>query len=271
LNLSAYFNRIRLNRSVRADHDTLCALHRAHQLAVPFENLDVQLGRSIGLDVDAAFAKIVTRGRGGWCYEMNGLLGAVLAHIGFDVQRVTAGVMREHAGDEQMGNHLCLLVRLDQPYLVDVGFGGSMLDPMPLHEVERVDPPYYLALGERDNGYWRFTEHTGGDPFSFDFGIELANEALMVRRCEFLQTSSASPFVQNLIVQRRTVDTHLSLRGRVLTIIQSNRQEKLILASAAELVATLYDKFELNVPEAADLWPRICARHEAVFASEQPH
>jgi N-hydroxyarylamine O-acetyltransferase len=271
LNLSAYFDRIRFNRSVRADYDTLCALHRAHQLAVPFENLDVQLGRTIGLDADAAFAKIVVGRRGGWCYEMNGTFGAVLADIGFDVQRVTAGVLRERAGDEQMGNHLCLLVRLDQTYLVDVGFGGSMLEPLPLRAIERVDPPYHLALAECDSGYWRFTEHTGGDPFSFDFGIEPANEELMVRRCQYLQTSSASPFVQNLVVQRRTVDAHLSLRGRVLTITHSDRQEKLMLESAAELVATLFDKFELNVPEAADLWPRICARHEAVFASEQPH
>jgi N-hydroxyarylamine O-acetyltransferase len=273
LELSAYLNRIHFDGSVRPDLATLRAIHRAHQYAIPFENLDVQLGRPVGLDLEANYDKIVCQRRGGWCYEMNGVMGWALKEIGFEVMRMSAGVMRVRAGDAQLGNHLCLLVCLDQPYLADVGFGGSLVEPLPLRASEREDRPYRLALSEPGDSYWRFAEKAHGDvdAFSFDFRVAPADEALLARKCQFLQTDRASPFIQNLVVQRRTADTHLSLRGRVLAAIHAIRVDRRLLNSADELVATLRDNFDLNLPEAATLWPSICARHEVLFAgtSEQ--
>ena len=268
MELSAYLHRIRFRGSVRPDLATLSAIHRAHQYATPFENLDVQLRRPVAIDREANYDKIVCRRRGGWCYEMNGVMGWALEQIGFEVMRVGAGVMRMRAGDAQLGNHLCLLVRLEQPYLVDVGFGGSLAEPLPLRASEREDRPYRLGLSELGDGYWRFAEiaHGDGDPFSFDFLAAPADEALLARKCRFLQTDPASPFIQNLVVQRRTADTHVSLRGRVLATTHSARVDKQLLNSAHELVATLRDIFDLDTPEAATLWPSICARHEALFA-----
>jgi N-hydroxyarylamine O-acetyltransferase len=268
LELAAYLHRIGFGGSVRPDLATLRAIHRAHQYAIPFENLDVQLRRPVVMDLQANYDKIVRRRRGGWCYEMNGVMGWALEQIGFEVMRIGAGVMRVRAGDAQLGNHLCLLVRLEQPYLVDVGFGGSLAEPLALRASEREDRPYRLGLSEMDDGYWRFAEiaHGDGDPFSFDFRAAPAEEALLARKCRFLQTDPASPFIQNLVVQRRTDDTHLSLRGRVLATTHAAHLDKKLLNSAEELVATLREKFDLDVPEAATLWPLICARHEAVFA-----
>jgi len=266
MDLRAYLNRIRYNGEVRADLATLRAVHRAHQYAVPFENLDVQLRRSLVTDPEAAYDKIVRRRRGGWCYEMNGVMGWALREIGFDVTRLSAGVMREHIGDVQLGNHLCLLVRLDRPYLVDVGFGGSLSEPVPLGVSAFEDHPYRIALSETPDGYWRFTERALGDPFSFDFRATPAEETLFRAKCSFLQSDAGSPFVQNLVVQRRTADTHYSLRGRVLTTLRSADQEKKLLNSPDELVATLRERFDLEVPEAASLWPAICARHDEVFS-----
>ena len=268
MDLSAYLQRIRFDGSVLPDLATLKAIHRAHQYAIPFENLDVLLRRPVVLDLEASYDKIVRQRRGGWCYELNGVMGWALKEMGFEVMRVSAGVMRVQAGDAQLGNHLCLLVRLDQPYLVDVGFGGSLAEPLPLAASEREDRPYRLELGELGDGYWRFTEtaHGEGDAFSFDFRVAPADEALLLRKCEFLQTDRASPFIQNLVAQRRTADTHLSLRGRVLAAIHATRIDKKLLKSAAELITTLRDRFDLDVPEAAALWPSICARHKVLFA-----
>jgi N-hydroxyarylamine O-acetyltransferase len=263
-------HRIGFDGSVRPDLATLIAIHRAHQYAIPFENIDVLLGRPVVLDPEANYDKIVCRRRGGWCYEMNAVMGWALKQIGFEVMRMSAGVMRE--GDAQMGNHLCLLVRVGQPYLVDVGFGGSMAEPLALRASEREDRPYRVWLSEGDD-YWRYAEiaHGDADAFSFDFRVAHADEALLARQCQWLQTDPASPFMQNLVVQRRTADTHFSLRGRVLTVIHATRVDKKVLNSSDELVATLRDSFGLDTPEAATLWPSICARHEAVFAgrSEQ--
>jgi N-hydroxyarylamine O-acetyltransferase len=267
LDLSAYLHRIRLDGSVRPDLASLRAIHRAHQYAIPFENLDVQLRRPVVLDVEANYNKIVRRRRGGWCYEMNGVMGWALKQIGFEVMRVSGAVMRVRAGDAHLGNHLCLVVHLAESYLVDVGFGGSLAEPLPLKALEREDSPYRLGLSEQDDGYWRFVEiERAAEPFGFDFRAAPADETLLARKCQFLQTDPASPFVQNLVVKRRTADALISLRGRVLQVIHAARGEKKLLNSADELVATLRNSFDLDVPEAATLWPAICARHDALFA-----
>jgi N-hydroxyarylamine O-acetyltransferase len=119
------------------------------------------------------------------------------------------------------------------------------------------------------HGYWRFSERAHGEPFSFDFLIGTADETRFAEKCSVLQTSLDSPFVQNLVVQRRTGDTHLSLRGRVLTTLRKTGEEKIKLASVDEFVAALRDRFDLDVPEAAALWPAICARHDALFKDSE--
>jgi N-hydroxyarylamine O-acetyltransferase len=263
--LAAYLERIGFYGSARPDLQTLSGLQGAHVRTVPFENLDVQLRRPAGLDIDSCFDKIVRQRRGGWCFELNGLLGWALREIGFDVLRMSAGVMRERLGDVQMGNHLCLLVRLDRPYLVDVGFGGSLSQPLPLEAAEHHDIPYHITLTDMSGGYWRFSERALGEAFSFDFCVTAADEARFAEKCAELQTSPDSPFVQNLVVQRRMGDKHLSLRGRVMTVLHETGEGKTQLGSADELVAVLRDKFHLDVPEAATLWPAICARHYALF------
>jgi N-hydroxyarylamine O-acetyltransferase len=83
-----------------------------------------------------------------------------------------------------------------------------------------------------------------------------------------LQADPASVFVQNLAVKQRVGNAYAVLRGRVLTIVTGARTERETLDSPAALVATLHDWFKLDVPEAATLWPRICARHAALFQDD---
>jgi N-hydroxyarylamine O-acetyltransferase len=260
-----YLERVGFSGTARPDLETLRELQHTHVRAVPFENLDVQLRRPVGLDIDACFDKIVRQRRGGWCFELNGLFGWALREIGFDVMRMSGGVNRETLGDAQMGNHLCLLVRIDGPYLVDVGFGGSLSQPLPLSAAEHRHLPYHLMLADLVDGYWRFTERAHAKPFSFDFHPTAADETRFAAKCAELQTSPASPFVQNLVAQRRIGDAHLSLRGRVLTTLSETGEETITLASADELVAALQEKFKLSVPGVSTLWPAICARHSALF------
>src|SRR4029078_11594867 len=99
--------------SARADLATLRAVHRQHLERIPYENLDVQFGRRLSIEIETIFEKIVSRGRGGWCYEMNGLLGWALEEIGFKVTRMAGGVMRATLGDGNLRNTLVLRVGLD--------------------------------------------------------------------------------------------------------------------------------------------------------------
>jgi N-hydroxyarylamine O-acetyltransferase len=269
MKLAAYLDRIGHRGSVAPDPDTLRSLVRAHLAAVPFENLDVQLGRPLTTEIPAIFDKLVERRRGGWCYENNGVLGWALGEIGFDVRRISAGVMRTVRGDAALGNHLALIVTLaGKPWLVDVGFGGSLVRPLPLEAGEREDAPFTVSLSETE-GYWRFAEQVpGGDPFSFDFRADPADEALLARQCGVQQSHPDSIFVQNLIVQQRQGDTHVVLRGRVFSERSPTGKTERLVAGAGELVALLRDRFGLDVPEAAGLWDKVCARHEILFPAE---
>ncbi len=268
--LAAYLGRIGYSGTAAVDYATLAQLQRLHLAAIPFENLDALLGRPPGLERDEIFGKLVTQRRGGWCYEMNGVFGRMLQTIGFDVTRVVGGVMRETHGDSVLGNHLSLIVHLDRDYLVDVGFGGSQLVPLPLEEVSQKDGPFRIGLALIADGYWRFAEEIDGRHFSFDFRPELGDEALLAHMNGWLAHAPESPFMKNLVVQRRVGDRQLTLRGRVLKTFDESGVHTREIASAEDLVATLRDEFALDAPEAAKLWPVITDRHEELFGEAAP-
>ena len=269
--LNAYLDRIAYEGEIRADRSTLAALVRAHVTAVPFENLDVQLGRRLTTAPSDAYAKIVERRRGGWCYEQNGLFGWVLAELGFEVTRVAAAVMRQDRGDIAKANHLCLLVGIPGKsgrQLVDVGFGGSLLEPLELAEGEQLQTPYRLGLRRLDDRNWRFFEDPGDGEFSYDFEPGAADESVLSAKCDLLQSDPDSSFVLNLVAQIRRPDAHIALRGRVLTISTAEGKASRTLDSAGELLDTLDHVFGLRVPEIGDTWQRIVERHDVLFGPE---
>jgi N-hydroxyarylamine O-acetyltransferase len=272
MRLDRYLARIGLDARPPATRKGLFALQRAHTLSVTFENLDVQLGVSLDTDIEAAYDKIVERGRGGWCYEQNGLYGWALKELGFSVTRVAAAVMREERGSAADANHLCLLVNDPEgeaaPWLADVGFGGSLLEPLLLVEAMYRQPPYDIGLKRIHDG-WRFVENDGSGEFSFDFSPVAGSETALSNRCRYLQTNPDSSFVQTLVAQRRAPRSHLTLRGRLLTELGGKGSQTRRLESAAELAATLRGQFALDVPDVESLWPRIVARHEEVFSDDR--
>lgn len=263
--LAAYLDRIGYRGGRRPDLATLDAIVRAHVATIAFENLDVQLGRRVTSDLPAIFAKLVTARRGGWCFEQNGLLGWALEQLGFTVMRVAGGVMRIEAGDVAIGNHLGLIVMLDRPWLADVGFGGSLAAPIPLQPGEHAHAPFTVSLSQVDRGYWRFEERLGGKPFSWDFRAVPADEARFAHHLDHLQTDAGSPFVENLVAQRRIDDAHLSLRGRIFSRIGPDGEDRHIADSGEEVAALLRTHFDLDVPEIAARWPAIAARHQLLF------
>lgn len=266
MELAAYLDRIGFAGQARPDLATLKAVHRAHLLAIPYENLDVQLGRPLTTDPAAAFDKIVGRGRGGWCYEMNGLLGWALEEIGFSVTRMSGAVAREVRGDAAVGNHLILKVDLDgEPWMADAGFGDGPLGPFRIGPGAFRDGHFHFSLALRPDGWWRLTNHPRGGAPSFDFRDELADETVLADKCQWLQTAPESGFVQNAVAQRHRPEGLAILRGRTLRMLLADETAESLIGSADEYVAMLSEVFALDLPEAADLWPAICARHEALF------
>ena len=266
--LAAYLDRIGFVGDARPDRATLDAVHRAHLLAIPYENLDVQLRRRRTPSPQAAFDKLVNEQRGGWCYEMNGTLGLALSLIGFKVTRMAGGVARAAMGDAVVGNHLVLRVDLPEgPVIADVGFGDGPLTPFDFRPGPFSSRGFDFNLEDQGDGWWRVHNHPRGGAPNFDFQPLTADEELFARQCEFLQTSETSFFTQNLFCFRHTKDGVQALRGRVLRHLTAEGTDERLLESSDDLVETLTTTFGLNVPAAATLWPGILARHEVVMAA----
>lgn len=270
--LQGYLDRIGFAGRPRVDLDTLRAMHRGHLLAIPYENLDVQLGRRVGFDIDAIYDKLVNRRRGGWCYEMNGLFAWALETIGFPITRLAAGVMRAERGDAALGNHLAIRVHVPGSavaYLADVGFGDGALEPVALTPGAFQQRGFHFALEELGAGWWRFHNHPHGGASSFDFRLAPADTAVLAHQCHYLQTSTESPFTQLVVAQRHVARGMLALRGRVLSEIRPGAVYRRELADAADFAKALTDLFGIDEPAALALWPRVVERH-ARFIAQRP-
>jgi len=140
--LQAYLARIALKEAPPPTAEGLAQLQRAHRLAIPFENLDVILGRGIEIDSESVFAKLVTAKRGGYCFEQNRLFGDALDALGFVARPLLARVWLGAVGPPPGRTHTLSLVTIDgQDWIADAGFGGSYAPPMPLVEGETALAP----------------------------------------------------------------------------------------------------------------------------------
>jgi N-hydroxyarylamine O-acetyltransferase len=246
MNLGAYLDRIRFNRPLRTDFETLRALHRAHLLAVPFENLDIHRGTPIDLSLDRLYDKIVRRRRGGFCYELNGLFAWALAEIGFWVQLHAARVFE----GEQEGpdfDHLALQVYADGAALSDVGFGDSFIEPLRLEdgfEVLQRQMTYRLA---ESNGTWTLWRrvHEKWEP-QYAFELTPRRLAEFAPMCRHHQTSPQSIFTSKPICSIATPSGRMTLSGRTLIVTeQGERRERDVADEEYECI--LRDRFGITV------------------------
>ncbi|XP_077535740.1 arylamine N-acetyltransferase-like [Haemaphysalis longicornis] len=154
---AAYLARIHVPKPGPPDLNTLRVLVHEHLKNVTFENIDVLLGRPIDLDANSLFSKIVQRGRGGYCFELNSLFARLLRSMGYSLRlrmaRVRWGMPRDTP--HTLKQHLVLIAELlGEEYLVDVGFGGpNIFVPLPLTAgLESADHPFTLRALNADDG-----------------------------------------------------------------------------------------------------------------------
>jgi len=244
VDVDAYLERIGYAGSREPGEDTLSELHRAHMLAVPFENLDIHLGVANVLDPEHVFDKIVTRRRGGWCYELNGLFALLLESLGFTVTRYSASVVLSDPASPDFA-HLTLGVDLERPWLADVGFGASFTRPLRLDED---------GDQERDGNTYRVTRGSDGRMVLYENGAAQYAFALEARRmeqfaemCTLQQTSPGSHFLHAPMCSRATEDGRVSLAGmRLITTTKHGRSER-ELGNEADRAAVLRDLFGVDL------------------------
>lgn len=139
--LDAYFARIGLPARVTPDSEGLGRLQREHRLSIPFENLDVALGRGIAIDSASVFAKLVTNRRGGYCFEHNRLFLDALGALGFTARPLLARVWLGATETPPLTHTLSLVTIDGRDWIADAGFGASYAPVMALVDGWEADAP----------------------------------------------------------------------------------------------------------------------------------
>jgi N-hydroxyarylamine O-acetyltransferase len=250
LDLSAYLKRIGYDDALQPDHATLSALHLAHASHIPFENIDVLLGRPILLDLDSLQAKLVSGRRGGYCFEHNLLFSAVLQEVGFSVTQLAARV-RYRTTRLLPRTHMLLLVELDGArWLVDVGFGGEgLLRPVPIGNGEPTSQFAWTYRVVEEGRAWvaqSLRDGVWGDLYAFTFEPQLLPDYEMASY--YTSTHPSSRFLQALTVQLPTPEVRHLLRGRELIADRGGEIESRIVSDEDELLQVLAETFGLRFP-----------------------
>ena len=236
----------------------------AHATSIPFENLEVLLGRGVKLDPEALFDKIVERRRGGYCFEHNSLMLRVLESLGFAVEGLAARVLwNQPEGKPGPRTHMLLRVSLPEGiYLADVGFGGlTLTTPLRLevgpeqttpHEPHRLVPMEdEIELQARlDSGWTRLYHFTLKPQLLIDY--EVANW--------FTATYPDGLFTKNLMMARPDLNRRYAIFNREFTIRpRGGPAERRTLQIAGELGDVLAQHFRLPTDPAdvKRVWEKI--------------
>jgi N-hydroxyarylamine O-acetyltransferase len=259
LDLAAYLRRIGFTGEARADADTLRQLVRLHAQAIPFENLDAFTGRAVSLEPAAVADKLLRRGRGGWCFEQNLLLGDALRALGYPVVDMAARVVWNRPADAAVARtHRLLQVRTEgRDWLADAGFGGQTLTGLlDLHSTEPQATPHepfrLRRLGEERvlesqiRGEWL-------PLFRFDLQPQLPVDFEAANYQ--LAHDPASHFTQGLTVSFATAAGRHVLRGHPLHGVElvfhatGGESRRVELRTATEIMQALREVFGLPVDD----------------------
>jgi N-hydroxyarylamine O-acetyltransferase len=249
VDLAAYLARIAYRGPTEPTAETLRAIHHAHLLSIPFENLDIPLGRKILLDEDAILHKIIDQWRGGFCYELNGAFAALLRALGFPTTLLSARVTRDAGGESPEFDHLTMRVDLHNPWLADVGFGDSFLEPLRLESGrEHADPTGTFRLTQLDERLQlEKLESSGRWKPQYSFALQPRSLNDFAGMCHYHQTSPESHFTQNRICSRATPDGRITLSGMKLIVTRNGQRQERMLTSDGEWHNALQEHFGINL------------------------
>lgn len=251
LDLDAYFRRIGYQGSLDPTLDTLQRIHFAHTINIPFENLDVLLGKPISLELGDIQRKLVTNHRGGYCFEQNRLLGEILIALGFRVTGLAARV-RKGSTAIRPRTHMILKVELEGvAWLVDVGFGSEgILYPIRLDQSEAIEQhAWSYRICEEGDLLVLQTLYQDGWFDLYAFTQEPQHPVDYLVANHFTQTHSRSPFTYTLLVQKSTAVVRKILLNRQFILARAGVHEIKRIADDGALLKVLDTEFGLQFPD----------------------
>jgi N-hydroxyarylamine O-acetyltransferase len=264
VDLRAYYARIGYDGVADATLATLRALHRLHPQAIAFENLSALLGEPVPLALPALQAKLLGGERGGWCFEHNLLLRAVLQDLGFDVAGLAAQVLWQQPADvRRPRSHMLLRVEVGaDSYLADVGFGGLTLTaPLRLMaDLEQDTPHGRFRLRAEGHGYSLWAQLPQGWRALYRFDLQPQLPIDYEYANWYLATHPDSLFRQSLVVARVAADGRHTLQdGRYQFHSTQGHSDAGSVNSVPELRALLAARFGIHAPAGAAAEARLAA------------
>jgi N-hydroxyarylamine O-acetyltransferase len=271
LDLNAYLERVGYGGPVAPTESALIALHRAQVFTIPFENLDIHLGRPIRLDAASLCAKLVDGHRGGYCYELTGLFLLVLRRLGFDVMCLAGrNMMRETPVQK---SHQALLVTLDRrQWLVDLGFGGNgLIEPIPL-EPGTVFPQFFDAFRIQQLSPFSFLlqsrpHDTWQSLYAFTLEEYYPLDYAMMNY--YNSTSPTSAFTQRRMAARPGPEGRTTLSDRELKVRRGSETTTMLLDEGEPYLAALAEYFGISLPGDAEFVSPLAAGLMAAGASSE--
>lgn len=271
--VAAYLRRLDIDDPGRPSVAALFALHRAHVERIPYEVLDIQLGRWTSVQPHHAVNRVLA-GRGGYCVQLNTAFSVLLAALGYRVSRHAAGVQASAAMpavNADTAPHLALSVELDgDHWLVDVGLGDGLHEPLPARPGGYQQGPfsYRLSRSGTEPGGLRLDLDPRASVTGLDVRPVPARQREFAHWHHYLVTSGESRLVRALTVMHRNADSIDALTGCLLRHVDGGGRTVRELDTQADWQDALGDIFGLRLtdyaPEQLDaLWARVRAAHEA--------
>ena len=252
IDLDAYFARIGWGGSTNPTFETLAGLLRAHMAAIPFENLDVLLGRPVRLDLEGLQEKLVRNRRGGYCFEHGTIFAAVLEKLGFGLARHTARVVLVATRATSPRTHMFLVVPLPEGrFVVDPGF-GTLAPPMPVPLIDAgaASPEQGSHWMARDGDYWVLRARTPEKVLdAWVTTLDLDNPVDFEMGNYYTSTHPASPFVNRIAMRALTKDGRVGVMNRDVRVWSGSELRQSQLADRAALRALLVEHFGFDLPE----------------------
>jgi N-hydroxyarylamine O-acetyltransferase len=244
-----YLARIGAARPGGADLDALRELEVAHLLSVPFENLSIHLGEPIVLEQAALVDKVAVRRRGGFCYELNGAFAALLTELGFRVSMLSARVYGDNGQPGPPFAHMALRVDLDEPWLVDVGFGWFAGQPLRLHNRgDQPDAGVVFRVADSPSGLGDLDILSDG---TASYRIDPRPYALadFAPTCWYQATSPRSHFTRSLTCSIQTEHGRTTLSGDRLIVTADGQRDERTLTSEAEILGAYRHYFGIDLDQ----------------------
>lgn len=247
MQIDAYLKRIGYQGSREPSAETLKQLHRAHILSVPFENLDIPLGRSIDLSLSSFYEKVVRRRRGGFCYELNGLFGWLLEQLGFRIKILSARVFNDNQAGPEF-DHLLVLVDMKARMIADVGFGDLFLEPLHLDVEEEAiqHGSAYRVLAQGSERVLQRKRESNWVP-QYIFSLTPRRLTDFGAMCKYQQTAPESVFTRKTVCSRATSNGRITLANRCLIVTDGDRREEREVASAEAYLELLQIHFKIDI------------------------